>query len=513
MKNSYLNFLVCVFSLLLLLFPVNIQAESGQWTVLPRPSLLSNDIEYHFGKESIFAVTNNLIFSSNDEGKNWSVIFQNDSIRVSRGSLKIISNDSLIYFNGFDEYSFSTTNGGKKWTKNRMPILKEMIVFDNNRLMGLTENGEVYISDTFGKYWAKHKIKKVNDQGETIEISKQFGYTGLYESKGASCVLSAYNHDSGFFDMFYSEDYGETYRIYYLSNPSNAQDMKDSVYRKWGSGHNIIEFWKVGKGKNDRIFSVFNKYNTSVIFYSIDSNNTAKVTLNLNFENYGARSKYFLYKMFLNSEIHKNELYVKGNYRTNHNDARKPKMNSFLFKYVRPVKSVKNQFTDISDYWASVLQDGLYDQSILYNNPPFPDYNDVNGEVGRYEDGYSLIRPQRIDNMLNTESLIKQSATFIKQKQAQDQRDRESYLKANSPKINAQPGALYKVVFDSGSYLDYKKSPFIVEKISMVGQDRMKVRIVQASLKEGKPIVHQGIKLIQGAEVVFGLNELQEVEK
>jgi hypothetical protein len=122
------------------------------------------------------------------------------------------------------------------------------------------------------------------------------------------------------------------------------------------------------------------------------------------------------------------------------------------------------------------------------------------------EDRSEYNRGYRIDGIYRSFSDKRyeiSQTTLAKQKQRE--KDLQDLRRIVDSRINFIKNSNNLKIFNfSNSNLDYK-----VQKIELVGNDKIRVKIIDAQLYENnKPGTFQGVKLIQGAEFVVDLEEL-----
>lgn len=481
---------------------------NAQWTLIPGPFFKS--ARYHVSEKTtsnkyIYALTdaglNGEIYRSSDLGKNWELIFSDDSLsklvevkyesdkKGLRSSDLIVINDDSIYCYKSSALAFSY-NSGKTWIYRKTPNFQSSSrgfligasdranyrpnfgILSDGTFIGMTEKGEIYKSTSNGKYWSPLTLPDTSYK-EKCDIE----YGKLIVS-GNKCLvyfpLKLPSRDVSDNTYFLSEDNARTFNKYTFPREYSTKERA-------GSYASEIKFYPLTLN-NDGLQQWYKEEREgtqqhSIIVKTKDSSQESELPPFL--------SMYYI--IGVHCELYGVEIDNKLLFPSGGN----------LYCYDKIDKSTNAVMDMVVNY---------FDKSFLTNNPQFPNNYDgrrsCNNEF--FCDKYNFWSPAKdMEVMRNS---IKELNDNTIQKQRDNEKRRlleEAKLKREIESIKtASNSKVYKYQFNGWNYK--------VQKVEIVGDDKIRVKIVETppdhyEIKETK---YQGVKLIQGADVVVDIESL-----
>jgi hypothetical protein len=488
----------------------------GQWTKVPSPEggntswtrscsyfIPSPDVTT---KSYIYCVGESSIYNSTDLGKTWNVLYQDTSkvnpkqVNYYHGKIILSSEDSIYYYNEKIGYPSSdrmsqnllfSSNRGKTWVSYKSPGFYKLAVLQNKNLIGITKEGEVYKSNTGGKYWQTLNIVDSNSNTYTSDRS---GSEKYLITSGKNCVIFFIRYwsiaeDNNRLSYFVSEDNGETFnKVRFRATLSSSSDLSDSkkYYDYYEpilveEGDNpYVWFIKHIKyyGNSDNIWENNNYKDQEIYRFYTDSNSHAIMKINkdsinvLTFLNPYRRKYEIQYRAGINM------IFSGGHYFTVSTD------NSYgdggLLRYT---------CIDTNSLPAPDMINNLYDNSFLQDSPKIFDPATRGKETKYYVPFNSYVSglSSEIDKLRDN------SVAKMKKRQ-------EIFLGKVKTIKSSSSGTIYSLIYDN--------IIFKTQKIEMVGDEKVKLKLIDAPIRDNTPSKYQGVKLIQGAEIIVDVIDL-----
>ncbi len=504
-------------------------STNAQWTKIPGPLLQTGSsvasTSFHIPDKTannsyIYALTGNLadgkIYRSRDLGRNWELIFSDDSLSKLveveyNGDKKGLSKSDLIVINNDSIYCYKasalayTYNSGKTWSYRKTPNFKNSSkqrdiqpnsnyynlnpnfgVFSDGTFVGLTKDGDLFKSTSNGKYWSPIILpdtlyKKICDL--------EYGKLSVLGNKCLVYFPLNVNSKEEVNNFYYlSEDNANSFVKYNF--PREWSNIVDNRYRAelqfnpLGFTKDGIQVWykggelRGGNGYNSEkgLWGRKMAPEHSLIMRTKDSSQVIELP------------HYSMYYVIaVQCAI----------YGVKMDDRVLLPYNGDLYCYDKIDKNLES----IAD-----MLNNNFDKSFLLNDPPFPNYRkgerSCNNQI--LCSSFNFWSPS-----IDQEGMVK-SIKYLNentvQKQGENEKRRlleESKLKREIESIKtANNSKIYKYQFNGWNYK--------VQKVEIVGDDKIRVKIVETppdyyDIKEAK---YQGVKLIQGADVVVDIESL-----
>ena len=506
---------------------------NAQWTKIPGPVLQtgssSASTSFHIPDKTatnnfIYALTgryeNGKIYRSRDLGKNWELIFSDDSLSklvevkydgdkqgLSTSDLIVINDDSIYCYKASAlAYSY---NSGKTWNYRKTPNFENSSkqrdiqpkedydnlnpkfgVLTDGTFVGLTKDGDLFKSNSNGKYWSPlilpdtlyKKICNLNYGKLNVFGNKCLVYFPLngnsreevnnfyYLSEDNAKSFVKYNFPREWSNIVYN-----TYRPELQFNPLGfTKDGKQVWYKggEFGGGY--------GYGSEKGLWGRKMAPEHSLIMRTKDSSQVIELPHYSMY--YVIAVQCAIYGVEMDNKV---LLPYSGD----------------LYCYDKIDKNSEN----IVDMWNN-----NFDKSFLLNDPPFPNYS--KGERSCMNQvlcsSFNFWSPS-----IDLEEMVG-SIRDLNNNTVQKQKERE---KAEQEKVKKIRSLVDWIRTSGNSTLFnffYDGLRFKVQKVELVGDDNIRVKIVKAELfSNNKPTLYEGVKLIQGADFVINLVDLATMNK
>lgn len=527
------NSMIYQMILLLILISCIRSTANAQWTKIPGPVLQTGtsfaSTSFHIPDKTatnnyIYALTgryeNGKIYRSRDLGKKWELIFSDDSLSklvevkydgdkqgLSTSDLIVINDDSIYcYKAGALAYS---NNSGKTWNYRKTPNFENSSsqrgiqpnhyydnlnpnfgVFSDGTFVGLTEDGELFKSTSNGKYWSPLILPDTSYKNKC-----DLNYGKLIVSGNNCLVYFPFNVNSREeINNFYylSVDNAKSFIKYNF--PRESSSIEENGYRPelkfnplgflndgkqvWYRGGEFGGGYGYGseKGLWDRKMAPEHAF----IIRTRDSSQV------IDLPHYS-----MYYVIAVQILIYGTEL---------DNKVLLP-YSGDLYCYDKIDKSV--------DGYSDIVNNN-FDKSFLLNDPPFPNN----------QEGKRSCENQRLCSSFNfwspsiDQERMVNHIKDLNDNTVQKQRERE---KAEQEKVKKIRSLVDWIRTSGNSTLFnffYDGLRFKVQKVELVGDDNIRVKIVKAELfSNNKPTLYEGVKLIQGADFVINLVDLATMNK
>jgi photosystem II stability/assembly factor-like uncharacterized protein len=237
---------------LLALFVFSLNYSNAQWKAYSLPEQNFPTWQLQNINNILIASGNHGVYSSSDEGANWTKIYSGSLATVSSAMRKMWNKDNHIYIrldDGFLYTLLSSDDGGSTWyedTLNISPDLRKNSAFDAFFIAG-----DTLYTQTVGRnssfqpvphYWKK-KI------GETAWAEfKEFNSALFITFPDYILTLGSSIYMSSFGQLYRSDDNGKTYTLLFNYNPDFPNIGKMGII-----GNDIYSY---GNLPNDSVFVV-----------------------------------------------------------------------------------------------------------------------------------------------------------------------------------------------------------------------------------------------------------------
>lgn len=506
---------------------------NSQWTKIPGPVLQTGSsvasTSFHIPHKTatnnyIYALTGDMadgkIYRSRDLGNNWELIFSDDSLSklveveyngdkkgLSKSDLIVINNDSIYCYKASAlAYSY---NSGKTWNYRKTPNFKNSSkerdiqpnsnyyninpnfgVFSDGSFVGLTKDGVLFKSTSNGKYWSPLILP------DTL-------YKNICDLEYGKIIVSG-NKCLVYFPLNVNSR-EEVNNFYYLSEDNAKSFVKYNFPREWSnivdnryrpelkfnplgfSKDGIQEWYKGGEFGGDYGYysekGLWGRKMAPEHSFIMRTKDSSKV---IELPHYS-----MVYVIVVQGAIYGVEM-----------------DNRFLLPYSGSLYCY-DKIDKNSDILVDMVNNN-FDKSFLLNDPPFP--NNDKGERSCINSmlcsSFNFWSPS-IDQKGMVESIKKLNDNTV-----QKQRDREKAEQEKEKKIRS----IVDWIRTSGNStifnFFYDGLKFKVQKVELVGDDKIRVKIVKAELfSNNKPTLYEGVKLIQGADFVINLADLATMNK
>jgi hypothetical protein len=502
----------------------------SQWSKIPGPVLKTKSSEtettFHVPEKTtnnnyIYALTgrykNGKIYRSSNLGKNWEPIFSDDSLSklveveysgdkegLSLSDLIVINDDSLYCYKA-SALAFSY-NSGKTWNYRKTPNFKNSVkqrdiqpiwnifpdfgLFSDGTFIGMTKKGELFKSTSNGKYWSP-LILPDSFYKEACDLNE-----GKLIVSGNKCLiyfpLNGNSRDVSNNFYYLSEDNGKSFVKY--SFPREFSSIEDNRYRPelkfypLGLLKDGVQVWYKGGERGggygyhseNGLWSSKITPEHSIVWKTKDSTGESELS------NYSMIYTILVQCLLYGEKIDSKFLMP---------------FDGHLYCYDKIDKEL--------DYLED-MEKNNFDKSFLINDPSFP-----NNQKGERSCNNSILCSSFYfwSPAIDQERMLK-SISNLNDNTVQKQKEREKIEQQIAKKLKSLEDWIKTTGSTTIFEYFYDGLKFKVQKVELVGQDKIRVKIVQAELfSNNKPTLYQGVKLIQGADFVISIADLASMNK
>jgi hypothetical protein len=512
--------------LFLLLFFIAIDC-TGQWTKVPGPELGNTKYNRYFvpdtsicNKSYLYCVTKTSIYNSSNSGKTWNKLYTDTKqqsqkqVHYGNASIFLASEDSIYYFNSIDGYargnnqvSFDllfSPDRGKSWTTYRTPGFLDLNALENGTLIGITNKGEVYKSTSNGKYWQTVNI--VDSMFECYSSEKVKNQSTTYKYlivKKNKCLIyfTDYYSESRFHAYFYSDNNAESFsRVTFPATYSTCQYASEytgegklrDYYQPVGISDELNGFtywmqhvnnhrdqteWKHPDYQDFEIYSCFNVNESSNNLKLINKDSIKAIPVSV------YRREYEIFYKMATTIQESGKYYYIQHVNGQHRYGILNQSEYELYRY-SPIDQNR-------DYVYGDITENLFDKSFLRDSPKIFEnaYYEGGGDTKFYVPYHSYVK-----DLLPIIDAKNENPASGYLKNFQTNMDKIDKLK-KSP-----TGTIYSFKHDN--------LYFSVQKVEIVGDSKMKVKLINAPMRDDIPSKFQGVKMIQSAEIIVNLIDL-----
>jgi hypothetical protein len=477
---------------------------NAQWTKIPGPLLQTGksdaSTKYNVSvrkpnSKYIYALTgmygNGKIYRSRDLGKNWELIFSDDSLSklveveyvghkqgLSISDLIVINDDSIYCYKS-SALAFSY-NSGKTWSYRKTPNFENSMkysiqihdqfnyrpnfgILSDGTFIGMTKKGDIFKSTSNGKYWSPLILQDTSYK-EICELNN-----GKLIVSGNKCLvyfpLHYYQKDVSDNIYFLSEDNAKSFNKYTFPREYSTvkRSNSDGEIKFYPLGFENDEFqWYKEERIND---DNQNGAQHSVIMKSKDSSRELKLP--------PFNSMYYMIIMHCIMNVTEID-------------------NKFLFPFDGNLYCYDKIDTSLHAVADMIVNN--FDKSFLTNSPEFP-----NG--GRWLERHHFFWSPSTD-----EELMLKRINDLNENTNQKQKEREKAEQQKEKKIKSLVDWIRTTGNSTLFNFFYDGLKFKVQKVEFVGDDKIRIKIVQAELSSNNnPAIFQGVELIQGANFVIDI--------
>lgn len=237
---------------LLVLFVFSLNYSNAQWKAYSLPEKNFPTSQLQNINNILIASGNHGVYSSSDEGANWTKIYSGSLATESSAMRKMWNKDNHIYIrldDGFLYTLLSSDDGGSTWyedTLNIGPDLRKNSGFDAFFIAGDTlytqTAGRNSSFQTVPHYWKKKIGEKAWTEFKEFNSALFVTFPDFIHTLGSSIYMSSFGQ------LYRSDDNGKTYTLLYNYNPNVPNVGKMGII-----GDDIYSY---GSVTNDTLFAI-----------------------------------------------------------------------------------------------------------------------------------------------------------------------------------------------------------------------------------------------------------------